>query len=119
MNIGSKYSNLVTTIQKDWKDDNTILPETILRIIQYFVFMKEARKTRIFEHPHHFPHPNALPKAVALVPNVEKSLTAHYTDFCWIKHPELRPKFPLGKMRTQNSQRNLKTETPIKTEAIT
>lgn len=119
MNIGSKYSNLVTTIPKDWKDDNTNLPETTLQIIQYFVFMKEARKTRIFEPPNHFPHPNALPKAVALIPNVEKGLTTHYTDCCWVKHPELRPKFPLGKMRTRNSQRNLKTETPMKTEAIT
>ncbi len=47
---------------------------------------------------------------------IEKGLTIHYTDCCWIKHPELRQRYALGCMQTRGSQRNLKAKKEIKTE---
>ena len=39
---------------------------------------------------------------------VEKGLTTHYTDCCWIKHPELQVKYFLARMRLRESQKNLR-----------
>lgn len=35
---------LVSAIQKDWKDENTNLAETILQIIRHFEFMERNEK---------------------------------------------------------------------------
>lgn len=48
MNIGSEYSNLVSSIQKDWKDaETTNLSETILQIIRHFEFIKSSTQDNV------------------------------------------------------------------------
>lgn len=45
MNIGTNYSTLLLTIQKNWKDKNTNLVEAMLQIIRYFEFLEGNKKT--------------------------------------------------------------------------
>ena len=89
MNIGTDYSALVSAIQKDWKDETTNLAEAILQIIRHFEFMEGNEKAQnvmqTFMSSIH-----RAPKGSCTNPEcVEKSLTTHFTDRCWIKHPEL------------------------------
>lgn len=44
MNIGPEYFRLVSTIQKNWKDETTNHIKTILQIIIHFEFMKGIEK---------------------------------------------------------------------------
>lgn len=44
MNIGLKYSALVSIIQKDWKDKTNNLAEVMLNIIRHFKFMEDTEK---------------------------------------------------------------------------
>lgn len=119
MNIGSECSALVSAIQKDWKDETTNLAETVLQIIRHFEFMEGTEKDKsVLQTSTSRPTP-AAPKGSCKNPEcIEKGLTTHYTDRCWIKHPELRQKYALGRMRTRGSQRNLKAEESkdVKTE---
>lgn len=111
MNIGSEYSALVSAIQKEWKTaETTNLSEPILQIIRHFEFMKGTAKDNILRvtTPIGTPRRSTLaggaPKGSCTNPEcVEKGLTTHYTDKYWIKHPELRKKYGLGKTRTRRS----------------
>lgn len=120
MNIGSEYSALVSAIQKDWKDETTNLAETVLQTIRHFEFMEGTTEKgkSVFQTSTSRSAP-AAPKGSCKNPEcIEKGLTTHNTDRCWIKHPELRQKYALGRMRTPGSQRNLKAEgsKDVKTE---
>lgn len=122
MNIGSGYSALVSVIKKDWKDETTNLTETVLQIIRHFQFM-EGNRNKNDKTVLQASAPLALHQALkgsCINPEcVEKDLTTHNTDLCWIKNPELRAKYAPGRMRTRESSRNLKTaavESRLKTE---
>lgn len=107
MNIGTDYSALVSAIQKDWKDENTNLAEAVPQIIRHFEFMEGNEKTRnVMQTSNSNPSIHRAPKSSCTNPEcVEKGLTTHYTDRCWIKHPELRAKYTLGRMRPRGSQK--------------
>lgn len=108
MNIGTEYSALVSAIQKDWKDETTNLAEAVLQIIRHFKFMEGNEKAQNVMQTF-MPSIHRAPKGPCTNPEcVEKGLTTHYTDRCWIKHPELRAKYSLGRMRPRGSQRNLR-----------
>ena len=108
MNIGSDYSALVSSIQKEWKTTKTTnLPETILQITRHFEFVKSSAKDNVLR----VTAPTGTQQTPTLAAGalkescinpecVEKGLTTHYTDNCWVKHPELTKKFALGRMRT-------------------
>ncbi len=54
---------------------------------------------------------------------VKKGLRTHYTDFCWIKHPELQAKYVFSQIRPCGSQRNFREgfptqETVVRAEPI-
>ena len=108
MNIGADYSALVSAIQKDWKDETTNLAEAVLQIIRHFEFMEGNEKAQNVMQTS-MPSIHRAPKGSCTnLECVEKGLTTHYTDRCWIKHPELRAKYSLGRMRPRGSQRNLR-----------
>lgn len=110
MNIGTEYSALVSATQKDWKDKTTNLAEIILQIIRHHEFMEGNEKPQIALQ-NSTPSIHRAPKGSCTNAEcVEKGLTTHYTDRCWIKHPELRAKNALGLMRTRSSQRNLRSQ---------
>lgn len=117
MNIGSEYFTLVSAIQKEWKDAATTnLTKTILQIIRHFSFRKESNQDNVFcviiaSGSSGLQH---VPKRSYTNPEcMQKRLTMHYTDQCWIKNPELQVKYQLNKMKTRGSQRNLKTTTLV------
>ncbi len=120
MNIGSEYSALVSSIQKEWKTaETTNLPETILQIIRHFEFMKETTKDNVLRvstpsgAQRTSSNAGGAPKGSCTNPEcIAKGLTTHYTEKCWIKNPELRKKFALGRMRTRGSQRDLQSPAP-------
>lgn len=45
INIRTKYTDLISAIQKDWKDETTNLIETMLQIIRYFEFLEGNKKS--------------------------------------------------------------------------
>lgn len=45
MNIKTKYSVLISAIQKNWKDKTTYLTKTVLQIIRHFKFMERNEKS--------------------------------------------------------------------------
>ncbi len=81
MNIGVEYSALVSSIQKDWKDENTNLAEAVLQIIRHFEFMEGNEKAKVMQTStpsiHHAPKGSCTNKEY-----VKKGLTTHYTDWC-------------------------------------
>lgn len=110
-NLGSKYSAFVSAIQTEWKEENTNLSDTILRVIRYEKFIKEttvggdkSQETKALSTGIH-----RAPKGTCTTPEcVERGLTTHYNDRCWVKNPELRAKYALWQMKPRGSNRNLK-----------
>lgn len=46
MNIGSKYSALMSIIKEDWKDKTTDFMEVVLQIIRHFKLMEDIEKSK-------------------------------------------------------------------------
>ena len=109
--LGKDYSALVSAIETTWKEETTDLADTILRIIRHAEINKENEKDTA-------DNVNALavsaqreqaPRGTCTNQEcIDRGSTAHYSDRCWIKHPELRTKYALKHMRTRGSNRNLK-----------
>ncbi len=114
MNIGTKYSALVSAIQKDWKDKTTNLTEIMLQIIRHFEFIKGNEKSNkiVLQISARSSRPSPItPKGSCKNQKyISKGFTTYYTNCCWIKHPKLRQKYTLNWMRLCGSQRNLKAQ---------
>lgn len=85
MSSENEYSNPVTIIHKDWQDDNTTLPETILQIIRYFEFMKGSTQDQVLLISTKISSTTTQRATEGSCPNpecVEKGLTTHYSDCC-------------------------------------
>lgn len=79
MNIGVEYLALVSSIQKDWKDENTNLAEVILHIIRHFEFIEGNKKVKIMQTS--TPLIYRTPKRSYINKKcVKKGLTTHYID---------------------------------------
>lgn len=90
-NIGPKYLALVSAIEKDWKDETTKLVEVVLQIIRYFEFMESTEKGKFVFQTSISKPASAILKGFCKNPEyIEKGLTTHYTNWCWIKHLELK-----------------------------
>lgn len=91
MNIGIKYSAFVLAIQKNWKVEITNLAETMLQIIRYFEFIERNEKNKVVLQISTPRPPLSAPKKLYKNPEyIEKGLTTHYINCCWVKHPKLR-----------------------------
>ena len=107
MNISEEYTSLISTIETGWTDATTNLSNTILQIIRHSEIMKGHAKEKVLLTS----GIHRAPKGSCTNPEcVEKGLTTHYTDRCWIKHPELRAKYTLRQMRPKGSSKNLKAK---------
>ncbi len=86
MNIGTKYSALVSAIQKDWKDETTNLMEIVLQIIRHFEFMEENEKSNKVDLQTSAGSlrlsPAAPKESCKNKKCIDKGLTIHYTDRC-------------------------------------
>lgn len=105
INIGTEYSALVSAIQTDWKDETTNLAETVLQIIRHFEFIEGNKKNKVVFQTSTSRPPSAAPKRSCKNPECVEN-----TNCCWVKHPELRQNYSLGRMRTRGSQRNLRSQ---------
>lgn len=109
-NLDSEYS-AVSTIQTKWKKENMNLSDTILQVIRYEKFIKEttvggdkSNETRTLSTGIH-----KVPKGTGTTPEcVERGLTTHYNDRCWVKNPELRANYALWQMKPRGSNKTLK-----------
>ena len=85
-NLDSEYSALVSAIQTEWKEENTNLSDTILKIIQYEIFIKQtaAGEDKSQEAKKLLTGVHRAPKRTSTTPEcVERGLTTHYNDRCW------------------------------------
>lgn len=109
--LGRDYSALVSAIETVWRDETTDLGDTILRVIRHAEITKGNEEDNA-------DHTNAKVLAANIhraskgtcttKECVERGVNTHYTDRCWVIHPELRAKYSLRQMRTRRSNRNLK-----------
>lgn len=88
MNIGSKYSALVSSIQKEWKTaETTNVPESIFQIIHHFEFMKRTTKNKVllvstpFIAQQTLSNTGRAPKSSCIYPEyIVKTLDSLYQD---------------------------------------
>ena len=106
--LGKGYSALVSAIETEWKEETTNLSDTILRVIRHAEINKGnaqdlAESTKVLSTGI-----QRAPKGTCTTPEcVERRVTSHYNDRCWIKNPELRAKYSLRQMKPRGSNRNL------------
>lgn len=116
--LGKDYSALVSAIETSWTEENTDLAETILRIIRHAEINKgnmedSAENTKVLATR----VPQAPKGTCTTQECIDRGITTHFPDRCWIKHPELRAKYSLCHMRTKGSNRSLKkAATPTEPE---
>ena len=106
MNIGTKYSALVSAIQKGSKDKKTNLEEAVLQIIRHFEFTEGNEQAKVMQTSTPSIY-RALKGSCTNPECLTKNLTTHWTDRCWIKNLELWAKYALGRMNPRESQKNL------------
>lgn len=106
--LGKDYSALLSVIETEWKEETTNLSDTILRVIRHAEINKGnaqdvAGNTKVLATV-----TQRAPKGTCTTPEcVEKGVTTHYNDRCWIKNPELRAEYSLRQMKPRGSNRNL------------
>lgn len=106
--LGKDYSALVSAIETEWKEETTNLSDTILRVIRHAKINKGnvqdlAKSTKVLSTGIQI-----APKETCTTPKyVERGVTTHYNDRCWIKNPELQAKYSLRQMKPQGSNQNL------------
>lgn len=112
--LGKDYSALVSAIETEWKEYTTNLSNTILRIIRHAEINKGNTQdltegTKVLSTG-----VQRAPKRACTTPEcVERGVTTHYNDRCWVKNPELRAKYSLRQMKPRGSNRNLKATSAI------
>lgn len=109
--LGKDYSALVSAIETSWTEETTDLGDTILRVIRHTEINKGNGKDTAN-------NVNALAvgtqrerAARGTCTNqecIDQGSTSHYSDKCWVKHPELRAKYALKHIKPRGSKRNLR-----------
>ena len=106
--LGKDYSALVSAIDTEWKEETTNFFDTILRVIRHAEINNKnaqdvAGNTKVLATV-----TQRAPKRTCTTPEcVERKVTTHYNDRCWIKNPELRAKYSLRQMKPRGSNQNL------------
>ncbi len=101
LNMGNEYARIVSTIESEWKNGTTDLESTILRLVKYEAIRKgneavgieQSSKTTVLFSSTKPAKSESLraPKGSCTNPEcVAKNVTSHYTNHCFLKHPELR-----------------------------
>ena len=105
--LGKDYSALVLAIETKWREETTNLSDTILRVIRHAEINKGnaqdvVENTKVLATATH-----RAPKGTCTTPEcIERGVTTHYSDRCWIKDPGLRAKYSLRQMKPRRSNRN-------------
>lgn len=108
--LGQNYSALVSAIKTEWTEDTTNLSDTILRVICHAEIQKRNALDNAAEPPKVMViNTQRAPKGTCITPKcVERGVTTHYNNRCWVKNLELFAKYFLRQMKPQKSNRNLR-----------
>lgn len=107
--LGKDYSAVALTIKTGWTEENTNLSDNILRIIRHEEIKKgmeedSTENVKVLATG----APQASKETYTTQECIDRGSTAHFTNQCWVTHPELCAKYPLRHMKTKGSNRNLK-----------
>lgn len=99
--LGREYSALISAIETVWRDETTNLGDTILRVVRHAEITKGNEEDNadytnakvLAANIHRAPKGTCTTKKC-----IERGVTTHYTDRCWVIHPELRAKYSLRQM---------------------
>lgn len=115
-NLTEIYMPLITKFRMEWTTANTDLSKACLSIEEYYIPVNDGNASKAF-HVTPTKNPNRKPKGTCDFDEcVKAGITTHYKDKCWRKHPELRPKFALNKMKTKGVT-NEESSTPHRATA--
>lgn len=108
--LGPNYSALVSAIETGWTEDMTNLSNTILRVTRHAEVQKgnaldsATENAKIMVTKIH-----RAPKGTCTTLEcVERGVTTHYNNRCWVKNPELCAKYSFRQMRPRGSNRSLR-----------
>lgn len=109
-----EYSSLISTLESEWKDGETDLANSILRLIRFSNIQKENAKTANKASPSAFltaspskPASHRAPPGTCTNQEcIDKGVTAHYTERCFLKYPQLQVKYSLRGMKPRGIRTN-------------
>ncbi len=109
--LGKGYSALVLAIKTTCTNETTDLSHTILRIIRHAEINK-GNKEDSTENPSKVVLATRTPQAPRRMCTtqecIDRGITTHFPDRCWVKHPELWARYSLRQMRTWGSNRSVR-----------
>lgn len=118
--MGDEYTDVVSVMKLEWEEGETDLASSILRLIRFSNIKKENAKTAnkfasssvlLTESPSK-PGSHRAPSGTCTNQQcIDKGVTTHYTERCFLRYPELRAKYPLRGMRPRGSGTNLRKDT--------
>lgn len=124
--MGNEYSSIVSMMETEWKMGTTNIAESVKKLIRFAEIRKENDQA---SRPSNTPKQSALltskppkpsnraPPGTCTNPDcIKKGNTQHYTDRCFLRYPELRPKHSLHQMRTKGSKPNLQSQSESPSE---
>ena len=115
--FGREYSTLISAIETVGQDETTNLGDTILRVARHAEITKgnEENNTDYTNAKVLAANIYRSPKGTCTTKEcIKRSVTTHYTDWCWVIHSELQAKYSLQQIQIRRSNQNLKkANTPI------
>lgn len=117
--MGDENSNVVSMMKLEWKEEETDLASSILRLMRFSDIKKEnakpankASSSVLLTASHSNPGSHRAPPGTCTNQQcIDKGVTTHYAERCFLKYPELRAKYPLRGMRPRGSRTNLRKDT--------
>lgn len=109
--LGKDYSALVSAIETSWTEETTDLGDTILRVIRHAEINKGNEKdtaNNVNALAVGTQRERAARETCTNQECIDRGSTSHYSDKCWVKHPELRAKYAFKHMKPRRSNRNLR-----------
>ena len=124
--MGNEYSGIVSMMETEWKMGNTNIAESTKKLIRFAEIRKEndqtpgqsgtPKQSALFTSKPPKPSNRAPPGTCTNSDCIKKGNTQHYTDRCFLRYPELRPKHSLHQMRTKGSRQNRQSQTESPSE---
>ena len=124
--MGNEYLGIVSMMETEWKMGNKNIAESTKKLIRFAEIRKEndqtpgqsgtPKQSALFTSKPPKPS-NRAPLGTCTNPDcIKKGNTQHYTDRCFLRYPEVRPKHSLHQMRTKGSRQNLQSQTESPSE---
>lgn len=123
INMSTKYTGIMSTIELKEKNRTTNLESTILRLVKYKAIWKgnnaklateQPVKTTILLSSSKWPKTESLWASKETYTNpeyVQKNVISHYTEHCFLKYLKLcQPKYLFYQIKPKGSKKNLQND---------